>query len=489
MPALIESLRQLDESILWDKFPYEAVSEEPYGIIPTEEGPTVRWPKDADNLYLFLENFDLTQHLLCTPKPADWVEILDRVEKEPVACDIETKLGLGKIFSPDNRVICFSLAFEDGTSYSFPIHHYPFVTEQQARFNEKLMLRVLKAAKFMVFQYGFFDIIFLCHRYPQLNIFKLNFKFDTLVAAHIATGAGLDAYNLGYLSTFFLKAPSWKEGPMEWLAKNCKPADRTFDKVPPHILWPYARRDSYYTIMLYTHLNRMIILGHMEEMFDKAMNRINRVCLEMSSTGFHSDKFLIDHLENQYLMLSEEAENKLKKILSDRLGEDLSYVNISSPQQMSMILYDILGLPVLGRTAKKKTPKTGTKETLKLAPFDPPIFSALFTSKKWARYNGYLKNYVKFSGQRFGEPESQDSYVCHPSFSVTGTDTGRLSSSKPNAQNLAVSSGLKTVFCCPDRASHINDIYVELSKRGMPTGMAANSFFGGDDEDEGDDDE
>ena len=97
--------------------------------------------------------------------------------------------------------------------------------------------------------------------------------------------------------------------------------------------------------------------------------------------------------------------------------------NISSPKQVAELLFDDLGL----RQNKKRS--TSSDELEKLVN-DHPIVSLILLYRKYAKllstYIEGLQNYIY-----------EDGYI-HAIFNQTQTQTGRLSSSEPNMQNISV---------------------------------------------------
>jgi DNA polymerase-1 len=474
-------LLKIDPSLYLDNIVIQETTTSKYGVCTLGDSVIIKFPKNEDILDQFVLDFDNTCHLLCLPNSDKIVEILERVKNEPTSFDIETN-SLSP-FHRGTKIIAFSIAFENGESFSFPTAA-PYVNENLAEQFTDLMLQIIKTAKYLIMFNGNYDTNYLCHKFPELNYDEINFKSDPMIDAYIYSGASLREYNLAFLAKKYLQAKEWKGGPLAWLEENySRKKDRTFDKVPPNILLPYARRDSYYTMQLYLFLREHIESEKLRDTVEFVKQRVGSVCYRMHSDAFWMDKFALDFLDIRYSSKASDAEDILKDILIDRMktldpniNEEgiRNDLNIDSPKQMSEILYDLLGIPVLERTTKTRAPKTGTAQVLKLSTFDPPVFASFNIHKKWEKNHGYLKNYIKYTTQIAGKPESDERVCAHAEFSVIGTRTGRLASSRPNGQNIAVGSGLKCVFCTPDRSIIINALYEDLMNKGMPTMLAHN---------------
>lgn len=485
-------LHRLEPSTDWSTVDVQEVSTAPYGLDDRGGSWLVRWPKDEAFLDDLLINLAKTSWSLCIPPVSALPDILERAKTEKMSFDIETN-SLNP-YLPGTEIICFSLGFHD-KAYSIPTRP-PFTDPDTAKVYEDFMIEIVKSATYLIMHFGIFDMSFLCHKYPdKLQFEKIAYKFDTMTGAHVLTGAGLKEYNLQYVSNYFCKAPIWKGGPSEWLSQNYRlKQDRTYDKVPPYILLPYAKTDAWWTRKDEAVIWEGLEQKGLAQTYRNVHDRIGYLCLLMHITGLYTDKFMIDYLESIYNEKKVSTKEVFKDIVRDRASyffqnattnkneveeaveEFVQELNLDSSHQMSKFLFDFLGLPVLERTKLTNEPKTGVKILTKIASFDPEVFSALFTYKKWSKYIGYLKNYVTYSSQVAGDNESWKRICAHSTFSPIGTKTGRLSSTKPNAQNINLGSGLKAVFCPPDHSEMVNDIYDELRKRGMPTGICEAHF-------------
>ncbi|HEX2031659.1 MAG TPA: DNA polymerase I [Actinomycetota bacterium] len=103
--------------------------------------------------------------------------------------------------------------------------------------------------------------------------------------------------------------------------------------------------------------------------------------------------------------------------------------NIGSPQQLAVILYERLGLPILKRTMKGRAPSTEADVLEKLRGHHP-IVDALLRYRELAKlkstYLDALPPLVDHDGR------------VHTTFNQVAAATGRLSSTNPNLQNIPV---------------------------------------------------
>jgi DNA polymerase I-like protein with 3'-5' exonuclease and polymerase domains len=193
--------------------------------------------------------------------------------------------------------------------------------------------------------------------------------------------------------------------------------------------------------------------------------QIGYLCLKMLEDGVFIDYNMLSYLNNRIVEKKTDADKKAKyfldKIFNARgIEKKASEVNFNSAKQMVKVFFHDLGLPVFEKSAKTNEPSTGVDSLLLLIPFEPSLILCELLSHKWGTYLGYLKNYLEVVGKsKSGLP-----ICCHSYFNPTGTVTGRLASSKPNAQNITGEAQLKSAFCSPDRSELIYNIREKMKE-------------------------
>ena len=156
------------------------------------------------------------------------------------------------------------------------------------------------------------------------------------------------------------------------------------------------------------------------------------------------------------LMVQKDAQQKANaklKVKQHPLSKfsDIEF-NPNSGQQVAMLLHDQMGLPVLDRTPTKQ-PATGADTLAKLinhtdVPEYKEIINALITLSSVSKIlTAFIPAFKKATYKGDG------SIYLHGSFNLGGTVSGRLSSSKPNLQNLPAGSEwgtlIKKAFSAP----------------------------------------
>lgn len=136
--------------------------------------------------------------------------------------------------------------------------------------------------------------------------------------------------------------------------------------------------------------------------------------------------------------LKRNIELKVKRVTPDDYPEQF---NINSSQQLQVLLFEIMGLPVLGRT-KTKQPETGgdTLKSLKNHTQDPVHLDVLEALIEYAEVDKILGTFIKAFKEALQGPDGWHYLLGF--FNIGGTVSGRLSSNSPNLQNLP-SSGTR----------------------------------------------
>jgi DNA polymerase-1 len=149
------------------------------------------------------------------------------------------------------------------------------------------------------------------------------------------------------------------------------------------------------------------------------------VLAEMEISGIRIDAGLLKEL-------SGELENRLGRLIEEIY--DLSGVqfNINSPQQLREVLFGKLKLPVSKRT---KTGPSTDEEVLHNLSKGHKLPALLLEYRKLTKLkNTYIDTLPGMVDESTGR--------IHASFNQTGTETGRLSSSSPNLQNIPVKTDI-----------------------------------------------
>jgi DNA polymerase I len=130
--------------------------------------------------------------------------------------------------------------------------------------------------------------------------------------------------------------------------------------------------------------------------------------------------------------LSSELEKRLIKLIENIYEISGTQFNINSPKQLGQVLFEKLKLPVIKKT---KTGPSTDEEVLNKLSSQHKLPAKLLEYRQLMK----LKNtYI----DALPELADKDTHRVHTSFNQTGTETGRLSSSNPNLQNIPIKTEL-----------------------------------------------
>lgn len=131
-------------------------------------------------------------------------------------------------------------------------------------------------------------------------------------------------------------------------------------------------------------------------------------------------------------ILSKDLEKRLSKLIEDIYAISGCQFNINSPKQLRDVLFEKLKLPVVKKT--KSGPSTD-EEVLKNLATKHKLPAILLEYRQLTK----LKSTYLDTLPDLVDPQTQR---VHTSFNQTATETGRLSSSNPNLQNIPIKTDL-----------------------------------------------
>jgi len=219
------------------------------------------------------------------------------------------------------------------------------------------------------------------------------------------------------------------------------------DKIPVNTFYLYAAHDAIITYELYQYQKQFLYYDPTQPKSARnSMNGVSwvffniempcvKVVCDMEDNGIKFDFEYQKVLQEKYSALMVEKQDYFYKCCSVYADEISKYrtanvncklddpINIGSPTQIAILLYDIIGV----ESVDTKNPR-GTGEAI-LQKIDNPIAKAVLdyreVSKLVSTYIEKLPNCVNPKDGRI-----------HCSFNQYGADTGRFSSSDPNLQNI-----------------------------------------------------
>jgi DNA polymerase-1 len=260
-----------------------------------------------------------------------------------------------------------------------------------------------------------FDLLAL-HRY---DTDVRGVSFDTMIASYVLRADGqhdLDSLAQEYLDYKMISYSELVGTGKERMAIR---------EVPVEKIAEYSAQDADITLRLHDVLKQKLRDSRMLRLCKDMEFPLLSVLAEMEQTGVALDtKFLGT--------MGKELELLLDNIVSDVHRMAGEKFNINSTQQLSVVLFDKLKLPVVRKTKTGFSTDVGVLETIRN---EHPIVERLLEYRQLSKLKStYVDALPKAINPRTGR--------VHTSFNQTGTTTGRLSSSDPNLQNIPMHTEL-----------------------------------------------
>ncbi|MEC9374896.1 MAG: DNA polymerase I [Pseudomonadota bacterium] len=360
-----------------------------------------------------LEKKNRYETILKAAQLSNWLEKID--SQDLVAFDTETT----SLSYLDAEIVGISLAVAPGDACYIPLKHiYPGAPQQ---LNRKLVLSKLK------------------HWLEDKNQKKVghNLKYD----AHVLTNYGITLRGISFdtmIESYILDSTATRHD-MDSVAKKYLGIETIhyedvagkgvkaigFDEVEINKASDYAAEDADVTLQIHQKLwGKIKKIKTLKHLYLNIEQPLVKILQRVEANGV-----LVD--ADQLKIQSKGLEKKLTKLENEAYMEAGQEFNLSSPKQMQQILFEKLGLPILRKTPKGQ-PSTAEDVLQELAvDYDLPqlILEHRRLSKLKSTYTDKLPKQI-----------SQKTGRIHTSYHQAVTATGRLSSTKPNLQNIPIRS-------------------------------------------------
>ena len=266
-----------------------------------------------------------------------------------------------------------------------------------------------------------------------------NFKFDW-VLLHMR---GIDVAPLDdtLVMSFNLDAGGLNSHAMDDLAKKhldhvslsfkdvCGSGQKqiSFDKVPVARATEYAAEDADITLRLWTRFKIRLAYERVTRIYEMVDRPLVPVIARMEREGVKVDREELSRLSAEF--------NGQIATLEERIcGEAGCRFTIGSPKQLGEILFEQMKLPG-GRKGKSGVYSTDVTELERLARDGAPIARMVL---EWRQLTKLKTTYTDALQQQI----NKDTGRVHTTYSLSGAQTGRLSSTDPNLQNIPIRTEL-----------------------------------------------
>lgn len=222
-----------------------------------------------------------------------------------------------------------------------------------------------------------------------------------------------------------------------------------FDLVPINLGYIYAANDAIITYELYEFQKQYLDVdsdkckGPLERIawvFRNIEMPIVEVVADMEDTGIKFDFEYNRMLKEKYHNLLDEREQEFHKVCGMYSDEINAYrvkmglncklddpINIGSPTQLSILLYDVIGI-VAPKDKKTGKPSRSTGEKV-LVSLKHPVSDAIL---KYREFSTIVSTFI----DKLPDCVNPKDGRIHCKFNQYGADTGRFSSRDPNLQNI-----------------------------------------------------
>jgi DNA polymerase-1 len=197
----------------------------------------------------------------------------------------------------------------------------------------------------------------------------------------------------------------------------------TFDKVPLGPATEYAGEDADIALRLWLRLKPRLATENVTRVYERVDKPLVPVLARMEQRGIKVDRDYLARLSREF---AEETARLEERIYEAACGP----FTIGSPQQLGEVLYGRLGLKG-GRKGKSGQYSTDVNELERLAGEGVECATLVL---EWRQLTKLKSTYTDALQAQINAQTGR----VHTSFSLTGAQTGRLSSNDPNLQNIPI---------------------------------------------------
>lgn len=349
-------------------------------------------------------------------KKEELLELLDKLkEAGEFSLDLETT----SIDPITAKIVGISICHEAKKAYYIPVGHSYVGAPKQLELDEvlKLLKPILEDKKIKkIGQNIKYDVEVL----QRAGIDVKGIAFDTMVGAYLLNPTR-NSYGLDVLSIAFLGRPmkSYKE--LCGFSKGEIP----FAQVMVEDARDYSCADAEVAYLLRGEIDALLKSEKLDKLFYEIEMPLIDVLKDMELCGVKVDTKRLSEISKEFQLKIVNLEREIY----EEAGRNF---NINSPQQLRKVLFEDLKIPTTGI---KKTKKGGEIST------DSSVLEELAADYKICSLILDYRKLTKLKSTYVDELPNKINPVTgriHTSFNQTGTDTGRLSSSDPNLQNIPI---------------------------------------------------
>ncbi len=262
-----------------------------------------------------------------------------------------------------------------------------------------------------------------------------NAKYDTAILMH--SGIGVSPVDDTMLLSFVLDGGKHNHGLDELSDRmlghktiafkevaGVGKSQVTFDYVTLDKALSYAAEDADIAMRLHRRLKARLVPEKMATLYETMERPLIGVLTDMEREGIKVNPQILSRMSSEFSQDSARLEDEIYALAGERF-------NVGSPKQMGEILFGKLGLPGGKKTGKTGAYSTGADVLEGLAAQGHDLPARIL---EWRQVNKLRSTYTDALQHQINPRTNR----VHTSYAMTGAQTGRLSSTDPNLQNIPV---------------------------------------------------
>ena len=317
------------------------------------------------------------------------------------------------------RIVGFSFSARAGRAFYVPVGHETMDSGPQLLLEDVLaeVSPLLESTEFeKIGQNIKYDIAVLKEAGREVR----GPLFDTMLASYLLLSSRR-SHGMDHLAQEYFGVTTIKYADL--CGKGAKQI--LFSHVPVDAAAPYACQDADITYRLAVEMAPQLKNDGLMNLFEEMEVPLLRVLLDMERAGIRLDREFLQNMGKEL----ELRLDQMRGYIHEMAGEEF---NINSTQQLRVILFEKLNLPVFRKT--KTGPSTDIDTLERLAPQHPLPQEILSFRQLSKLKNTYVDTLPELVNPQTGR--------IHARFNQTVAATGRLSGSDPNLQNIPIRTDL-----------------------------------------------
>lgn len=376
-------------------------------------------------------------------------EVIKLISGKEVAVDIETRC----IPFEDNKLLSIGFAWNDNTCYAF--YDIPIEGTNSTLSKDKCVFELLQRALLLedttyIWHNGKFDTT----RLKYLCGLDARIDEDTMLKHYACINERKGTHGLKDLGQLYLQAPAWDDE-LDNIKKNwCREhkvrlSDFMYDDIPTSVLIPYMQRDCIATLRLHSKFKNLARNG--SDFTYRMLVRAAKIYGRVELNGIQVDREYLEDLDFELELQIKKAQKHLDEVAAKiwdveqyRLDTGAKTLkneqfNMKSPKQLKWMLSKVLNYRIDSTDAA--TIEALLRECEQGYIVNPEAKEFLESIGTLRKANKYMDTYV----QGIKQVICQDGRI-RCTYNLHGTETGRLSCSEPNMQNIPRDKKIKNIF-------------------------------------------